>query len=167
MRWWHTSLIARFMGATWGPPEADRTQMGPMLAPWTLLSGLFLLCLCLSWGTPVSSLKLALLCIIYKCHKHWSSKAHYILISLTQILISWQLKQGFACQKREIASKGDIFQNHHYQNIHSSKGHNTIKCWVRQVPIHLIPLSLELNECGVVMWYCAWIFMMVGCYNPE
>ena len=34
------SLIARFMGPTWGPSGADRTQVGPMLAPWTLLSGL-------------------------------------------------------------------------------------------------------------------------------
>ena len=34
-----TTLIARFMGPTWGPAGADRTQVGPMLAPWTLLSG--------------------------------------------------------------------------------------------------------------------------------
>ena len=33
-------LIARFMGPTWGPPGADRTQVGPMLAPWTLLTGM-------------------------------------------------------------------------------------------------------------------------------
>ena len=33
-------LIARFMGPTWGPSGAGRTQMGPMLAPWTLLSGI-------------------------------------------------------------------------------------------------------------------------------
>ena len=33
------SLIARFMGPIWSPSEADRTQMGPMWAPWTLLSG--------------------------------------------------------------------------------------------------------------------------------
>ena len=26
------------MGPSWGPSGADRTQMGPMLAPWTLLS---------------------------------------------------------------------------------------------------------------------------------
>ena len=33
-------LLARFMGPTWGPSGADRrTQVGPMLAPWTLLSG--------------------------------------------------------------------------------------------------------------------------------
>ena len=34
----HT-LIARFMRSTWGPPGDDRTQMGPILAPFTLLSG--------------------------------------------------------------------------------------------------------------------------------
>ena len=28
------------MGPTWGPSEAGRTQMGPMSAPWTLLSGM-------------------------------------------------------------------------------------------------------------------------------
>ena len=37
-------LIARFMGPTWGPSGADRTQMGPMLAPWTLLSGTVVPC---------------------------------------------------------------------------------------------------------------------------
>ena len=35
-------LIARFMGLIWGPPGAERTQVGPMLAPWTLLSGLWI-----------------------------------------------------------------------------------------------------------------------------
>ena len=34
-------LIARFMGPTWGPSGADRTQVGPMFAAWTLLSGQF------------------------------------------------------------------------------------------------------------------------------
>ena len=36
---WGATLIARFMGPTWGPPGDDRTQVGPMLAPWALLSG--------------------------------------------------------------------------------------------------------------------------------
>ena len=34
------SLIARFMRPTWGPSGVDRTQVGPMSAPWTLLSGI-------------------------------------------------------------------------------------------------------------------------------
>ena len=34
------SQIAKFMGPTWGPPGSCRPQMRPMLAPWTLLSGL-------------------------------------------------------------------------------------------------------------------------------
>ena len=37
------SLKARFMGTTWMPSGADRTQLGPMLAPWTVLSVLALL----------------------------------------------------------------------------------------------------------------------------
>ena len=31
--------IARFIRPTWVPPGSCRPQMGPMLAPWTLLSG--------------------------------------------------------------------------------------------------------------------------------
>ena len=33
------TLITRFMGPTWGPTGANRTQVGPILATWTLLSG--------------------------------------------------------------------------------------------------------------------------------
>ena len=32
-------LVARFMGPSWGPPGDNWTQVGPMLAPWALLSG--------------------------------------------------------------------------------------------------------------------------------
>ena len=35
------SQIAKFMAPTWGPSGSCRPQMGPMLAPWTLLSGMF------------------------------------------------------------------------------------------------------------------------------
>ena len=33
------ALIARFTRPTWGPSGAHRIQVGPMLAPWSLLSG--------------------------------------------------------------------------------------------------------------------------------
>ena len=33
--------IARFIGPTWAPSGSCRPQIGPMLAPWTLLSGTF------------------------------------------------------------------------------------------------------------------------------
>ena len=55
-----TSLIARFMGPTWGPPGVDRTQVGPVLAPWTLLSGIHYvvihwnLCFCIGRGKQSS-----------------------------------------------------------------------------------------------------------------
>ena len=31
---------AKFMGPIWGPPGSCRPQMGPLLAPWTLLPGM-------------------------------------------------------------------------------------------------------------------------------
>ena len=34
-----TSQIEKFMRPTWRPSESCRPQMGPMLAPWSLLSG--------------------------------------------------------------------------------------------------------------------------------
>ena len=48
------ALIARFMGPKWGPSGAHRTQVGPMLAPWTLLSGRSILWLLIPWllGSP-------------------------------------------------------------------------------------------------------------------
>ena len=33
------SQIIKLMGPTWDPPGSCRPQMGPMLAPWTMLSG--------------------------------------------------------------------------------------------------------------------------------
>ena len=36
-----TTQIAKFIGPKWGPPGSCRPQMGPMLAPWTLLSGYY------------------------------------------------------------------------------------------------------------------------------
>ena len=42
------ALIARLMRSTWGPRGADMTQVGPILAPWTLLSGCISLC-CPHW----------------------------------------------------------------------------------------------------------------------
>ena len=41
------SQITKFMGPTWGPPGSCRPQMGPMLAPWTLLAGFVLK---IRWG---------------------------------------------------------------------------------------------------------------------
>ena len=33
-----STQIAKFMGPTWGPPGSCRPQMGPILAPWILLT---------------------------------------------------------------------------------------------------------------------------------
>ena len=60
-----TSQIARFMGPTWGPPGSSRPQMGPMLAPWTLLSGMWKTC---QWGQPSA--------VYVKCWLHMTHHQH-------------------------------------------------------------------------------------------
>ena len=41
--------IAMLIGPTWGPPGSCRPQMGPMLAPWTLLLGQPTLLIVMVW----------------------------------------------------------------------------------------------------------------------
>ena len=48
------SPIARFMGPTWGPSGADRTQVDPMLTPWTLLSEIWPIFVSLLFPTSTS-----------------------------------------------------------------------------------------------------------------
>ena len=70
--------IARFMGPTWGPSAADRTQVGPMLSPWTLLSGM------------LSEL------LRYKYGIYWDSRANYHLLCIwtnPTLWISWLWKR--------------------------------------------------------------------------
>ena len=71
--------IARFMGPTWGPSGSDRTQMGPMLAPWTLLSGW-------PWSIQLFRFKSIIQCgLHYLC---WSSFITIQWISMISISLS-------------------------------------------------------------------------------
>ena len=61
------SLIARFMGPTWGPSGAGRTQVGPILAPLTLSSGVLLI-LCRSIGCWDDHHPFCWFVYVGKCH---------------------------------------------------------------------------------------------------
>ena len=67
-----TTQIAKFMGPTWGPPGSCRPQLGPMLAPWTLLSGY------LSISAKFSFLW-------YNSLTHWGRVTHIYVSTLTII----------------------------------------------------------------------------------
>ena len=75
-------LIARFVGPTWGPHVADRVQVRPMFAPWTLLSGTALKAFNVCWP----------LCDYVGCH-HWNKctqmRFHRIMI---MNLISFEIR---------------------------------------------------------------------------
>ena len=63
---WH-SLIGKFMGLTQGPPGSCRPQMGPMVAPWTLLSGTVRINFSFKW-----IIILVLSCLPISTHHHYS-----------------------------------------------------------------------------------------------
>ena len=61
------------MGPTWGPSGADRTQVGPMVAPWTLLSRSFMAILISYKAAPISYLLLYWSSNKYTCAWYWYS----------------------------------------------------------------------------------------------
>ena len=65
--------IARFMGPTWGPSGADRTQVGPMLSPWSLLSGMLYNKTHPYWGK------------CFSWHRDWCFHLGNVLIAFTGI----------------------------------------------------------------------------------
>ena len=89
-----TSQIAKLMGATWGPPGLCRSRMGPMLAPWTLLSGI-LLFYAYSYVSvaqseilysPYTSVCYPLFVMII-LSKHWSLASHSSILHMVASLV--------------------------------------------------------------------------------
>ena len=80
--------IAKFIGPTWGPHGSCRPQMGPMLGPWTLLSGnIFPKCgvshLTSRSRPPTSrdkTIYLATLFAIIPEHKKLMNKCHSLIV---------------------------------------------------------------------------------------
>ena len=77
----HNETVCIFLGiyCTWGPPGDNRTQVVPMLAPWTLLSG----------GIPARSMKQSHDCLIFIMWipilvrwYHYSETAHSCILSV-------------------------------------------------------------------------------------
>ena len=79
-------LISSFKGrsisnnkGTWGPPGTDRTQVGPMLVPWTLLSGIVFSALCpsnavwhqISCSAFVQAMAWSLMVSSHYCNQCW------------------------------------------------------------------------------------------------
>ena len=79
-----TPLIARFMKPIWGPSGADRTQVGPMMAPWILLRGSGYFVQSLAACEPV--------CMIWP----WGLSLHNSGRSIREY-ISWKLQIALSC----------------------------------------------------------------------
>ena len=75
------SLIARFMGPTWGPSGAARTQVGPILVPWTMQSGMYCLqrvpCAVIK-AAPLNALRICLYYIYIYIHQTMCIEFYWI-----------------------------------------------------------------------------------------
>ena len=69
--------IGKFMRPTWGPPGSYRPQMGPMLAPWTLLSEAAFF----FWYTGVSTKWLIFFSSYFQINFHDRNSLYFIHIS--------------------------------------------------------------------------------------
>ena len=72
------SQIPRFIGPTCGPSRANRTQVGPMLAPWTLLPGM-LHALILDIALPASQLW-RVLHVCWSCPKYFMRLRRFLYV---------------------------------------------------------------------------------------
>ena len=102
------SLIARFMGPTWGPSGADRTQVSPMLSPWTFLSGLYLH---LYMILPVSGLFMTTHCPLFTINQLWRPPGNEINI--------WHERLGVISSSIQIAGNSKPILSrmlHFYRN---------------------------------------------------
>ena len=121
--------ITKFMGPTWGPPGSCRPQMGPMLAPWTLLSGTLHHQEC--WLTSISQGLYSLSCRTSYRKISWSLKAVRLyfqsLWNLTNYSapshylnqwwgsVNWDLRNKF---QRNLTRHSNIFiQENVFENI--------------------------------------------------
>ena len=110
-----TPQIAKFMGPTWSPSGSCRSQMGPMLAPWTLLSG--------TWWTQWTNPELCCSCNWWLLCKHmeaettwafrwWNFPIHYLVrYENNCVLIQVSLKHSNLQKKNSNGSDNALAPN--------------------------------------------------------
>ena len=81
------SQIAQFMGPTWGSSGADRTQVGPTMAPRTLLSGVFPNISLIGNSLPLQRNTLMLI-------SHWQLKRSSLTLTFG-FLTAWNINDFF------------------------------------------------------------------------
>ena len=83
----HT-LIARFMGPTWGPSGTDRTQVSPMFVTWTLWSG------SMHWHYARKNSKEKVMFIVFNC-VYSSARLNVLMWTNGPWLMHWDILPNF------------------------------------------------------------------------
>ena len=126
-----TTQIAKFMGPTWGPPGFCRPQMGPMLAPRTLLSGnicFYEQCLQIPTATVYPKKYAHGFCFAVLCCGYTLTDFP-ISIRLTSLAL-WQSNDCPSASKATLMNIDKYFMWIHYERLHnhSKAKHNKTEC---------------------------------------
>ena len=125
------TLIARFMRPTWGPSGADRTQVGPILAPWTLLS---VNAISSYWGH---------ITVLYWCILFCVTHVTTLFLSVQPLSLSISFN---TLRARQNGHYFDIFWTNPDSKVHEA---NMGPIWGRQDPggPHIGPMKFAIWEC--------------------
>ena len=93
------SQIVMFMGPTWGPPGSCQSQMGPMLAPLSLLSGMSWLMM--TWKPKESGHEQPWLrqLVEPRLSRPWTFKAarYFVDMNTSLIPVQWHVSKTLRC----------------------------------------------------------------------
>ena len=149
-----TTQIAKFMGPTWGPAGSCRSQMGPMLAPWTLLSVSDLLehmAFVETEETPISPVKN----IVY-IYMNKSEQMCDIVPNLCACLPHPLYMYNGVVFCNVLGFKLPTAQTHVPVTMIS---HAFLKPWMI-VYMHIISHEIWTPSCCYLLWISYWIHMM-------
>ena len=151
------------MGPPWGPSGADRSQVGPMLATWTLLSGYIMVRLyCISMSQWLHACHGAEDTVYPKKYAHgfcfavlccgYTLTDFPISIRLTSLAL-WQSNDCPSASKATLMNMDKYFMWIHYEWLHNHNKakHNKTVCIFLGIycTFHKLPhLQLPSHRCG-------------------
>ena len=161
------------MGPTWGPSGADRTQMGPMLTPWTLLSGM------LSWHCKQNNIPLLWTILeknLYRCAHTYNLKAEWV--KCWQNTLGTKHRSHTNLCDRKMIHPIDWIQLHPYtlQQIDKStsgdKSRISVPVWEIMWVWRLLQIKHSfkqqlISEDGwkkFPNWFCVWLYIYIYIY---
>ena len=130
----YPTWIARFMAPTWGSSGSNRTQVGPMLAPWTLPSG-------------------NALCFYLAQVSLWTCFLS-LVVSMNPFIKPWSWQSNFASTKkcsRQSFYVQNVISDNNLLTFRISTYHRVLSCDFTQIPMIYIYIPMDHEWYHIVL----------------